>query len=295
MRLFLALIFIVISVFLLKSCEANGPTPQRCKDALLAYFVNNQNNGIQISYVDPGGRIIYARGNSMTAPLFSNDLSNTDGYIALSSINEDCFGGKIQPFSDQRTVEGFYDARSFRITRDGQVTINNEGTSRVFNITDCSTNVFNGYSDDGRLYAFHIASKKRYQAVASQCSIQTSPPMTTQPSTTTGSSGSSSGGGGNIGDAKIDSTVNSRWNDNGVDYMDISLKITNNGSNDIKQLSFSSDTSLKNINSAWGVIANSLTDFSLPNDVVIPPSSVYHFTIIAVGTTNPTFKVNTIN
>ncbi|KAN0032840.1 hypothetical protein ACTFIV_006767 [Dictyostelium citrinum] len=281
------LIFIVLSVFLLKSCEGNGQTPQRCKDALLTYFVNNQNNGIQISYVDPNGKIIYARGNSMTAPLFSNDLSNTDGYIALSSINEDCFGGKTQPFSDQKTVEGFYDSRSFRITRDGQVTINNEGTSRVFNITDCSTNVFNGYSDDGRLYAFHIASKKRYQAVASQCSTQTSPPITSQPS--------ASSGGGNIGDAKIESKINSKWVEDNIDYMDLSIKITNIGSNDITKLSFSSDTSLRNLKSAWGIVANSYTDFSLPNDVIISPSSVYHFSLIVVGTVNPIFKVNSIN
>ncbi|KAK5581889.1 hypothetical protein RB653_003469 [Dictyostelium firmibasis] len=293
MRFFIALIVIVLSLFLLKSCEANGPTPQRCKDSLLTYFVNNQNNGIQISYVDPSGKIIYARGNSMTAPLFSTDLSNTDGYIALSSINQDCFDGKTQPFSDQNTVEGFYDSRSFRITRDGQVTINNEGRSRVFNITDCSTNVFNGYSDDGRLYAFHIASKIRYLAVASQCSSQTTPPppITSQPST---SSGSGSGS-GNIGDAKIDSTINSRWNDNGVDYMDLSLTIINNGEKDITQLSFSSDISLRDLKSAWGIFANSLTDYSLPNNVVISPSSIYHFSLIAVGTTKPIFKVTSIN
>ncbi|KAM9973710.1 hypothetical protein ACTFIW_010827 [Dictyostelium discoideum] len=277
MRLVFGLIIIVFSIFLFKSCEANGSTPQRCKDALLTYFVNNQNNGIQISYVDPNGKIIYARGNSMTAPLFSNDLSNTDGYIALSSINEDCFAGKTQPFSDQRTVEGFYDSRSFRITRDGQVTINNEGTSRVFNITDCSTNVFNGYSDEGRLYAFHIASKKRYQAVAGLCSIQTSPPI------------------GNIGDAKIESKINSKWVDSGINYMDISLKITNNGLNDIRKLSFSSDTPLRNLQSAWGVIANSLTEFSLPNDVVITPSSIYHLSLIVVGNVNPNYNVISIN
>ncbi|KAN0021538.1 hypothetical protein ACTFIU_010145 [Dictyostelium citrinum] len=281
------LIFIVLSVFLLKSCESNRQTPQRCKDALLTYFVNNQNNGIQISYVDPNGKIIYARGNSMTAPLFSNDLSNTDGYIALSSINEDCFDGKTQPFSAQKTVEGFYDSRSFRITRDGQVTVNNEGTSRVFNITDCSTNVFNGYSDDGRLYAFHITPKKRYQAVASQCSPQTSPPITSQPST--------SSGGGNIGDAKIESKINSKWVENNIDYMDLSIKITNIGSNDITKLSFSSDTPLRDLKSAWGIVANSYTDFSLPYDVIIPPSSVYHFSLIVVGTVNPVFKVNSIN
>lgn len=45
MRLVFGLIIIVFSIFLFKSCEANGPTPQRCKDALLTYFVNNQNNG----------------------------------------------------------------------------------------------------------------------------------------------------------------------------------------------------------------------------------------------------------
>ncbi|EAL60631.1 hypothetical protein DDB_G0293638 [Dictyostelium discoideum AX4] len=286
MRLVFGLIIIVFSIFLFKSCEANGPTPQRCKDALLTYFVNNQNNGIQISYVDPNGKIIYARGNSMTAPLFSNDLSNTDGYIALSSINEDCFAGKTQPFSDQRTVEGFYDSRSFRITRDGQVTINNEGKSRVFNITDCSTNVFNGYSDEGRLYAFHIASKKRYQAVASLCSIQTSPPTTT---------GNGNGNGGNIGDAIIESKINSKWVDSGINYMDISLKITNNGLNDIRKLSFSSDTPLRNLQSAWSIIANSLTEFSLPNDVVITPSSIYHFSLIVIGTINPNYNVISIN
>ncbi|EGC37070.1 hypothetical protein DICPUDRAFT_77297 [Dictyostelium purpureum] len=165
------LVLLIVLISFVSCIHSANTTPEKCLNSLQRYFVEGENVGIEITYVDPSGNVVYMRGNSKTGYMFSQDLANVDSYAGLSSQNQDCFDGKTQPFSAKRTVQGFYDSRSFRISKAGVATVNNEATLRTFQLTDCNDqgNVYSGYTDTGRLYTFHLTSGKKYDLVALQC------------------------------------------------------------------------------------------------------------------------------
>ncbi|KAF2078039.1 hypothetical protein CYY_000677 [Polysphondylium violaceum] len=257
-------------------------TPE-CEAALAPYF-NAGQVGIVMSFIDQNGKFFYSRGKSMSAYMFSDDLANTNSYNGVFSDFETCIDGHLQPFDTSKTIPSFFDARSFRISKQGVVTLTyqfeaSSGT-KVFNLTQCQGNILVGF-DKGRLYSFQL-SKTPSDNVNAPCIEE----PTTTPTTTPTSSPSNN-------DVSFTSTLLGEWSEGSVSYRQYKTEIKNLKATGLSKLTFSSNLQLKDSSSFWQIEKTSSGDFTLPAYVQnIPSQGTYSFSYITLATSGtPTFTV----